>query len=38
MMADLPQICSSEGVEESWSGKPAWRCVDDWKLPERGGR
>jgi hypothetical protein len=29
MMADLPQICRSEGVEEIWGGKPAWRRVDD---------
>jgi hypothetical protein len=37
MTADLPQICIFEGVEEIWSGKLAWGCVDDWKLPERGG-
>jgi hypothetical protein len=29
MTADLPQICRSEGVEEIWSGKPTWGCIDD---------
>jgi hypothetical protein len=32
MMVDLPQIYRSEGMEEIWSGKPAWGHVDDQKI------
>ena len=40
MIADLPQICRFEGVEEIWSKKPAWGAQmteNYWKEEVAGG-